>query len=112
MKHKIMFIVLALLVLVAPTAAMAAPAETSPAVYVPTAVDPAPAVTAIYGPYYDYVLAPTMQLSLTIDTGALFEGDQLMIDVLTNPYLFIAGLSLGVALLMAILAAIKGLRLS
>lgn len=58
------------------------------------------------------IAASTMQsLTINVNTDQLFSGAQLMIDALSNPYLFIAGLSLGVAILGAILAAVRGLRL-
>lgn len=75
------------------------------------AMNPASPVSP-YNPY-DYTISASTWQSLTINvnTAQLFSGAQLMIDALSNPYLFIAGLSLGVAILGAILAAVRGLRL-
>lgn len=67
---------------------------------------------ALANPYDYEISASTMQsLTINVNTDQLFSGAQLMIDALSNPYLFIAGLSLGVAILGAILAAVRGLRL-
>lgn len=58
-----------------------------------------------------YTLAQTSQLNIDLDTGQLFEGAQLIIDALSSPYLLIAGLGLGVAILAAILKAVQTIRL-
>ena len=60
---------------------------------------------------YEIAASSYQSLTINVNTGQLFSGAQLMIDALSNPYLFIAGLSLGVAILGAILAAVRGLRL-
>jgi hypothetical protein len=62
---------------------------------------------------YDYSLmaSTAYSLSIDLDTGQLFNGAQLIIDALTGPYLLIAGLSLGVAILGAVMAAVTRLRL-
>jgi hypothetical protein len=55
----------------------------------------------------------TLPISLTIslDTAQLFNGAQMMIDALSSPYLLIAGLGLGVAILAAVMRAVTSLRL-
>lgn len=58
-----------------------------------------------------YTLAQTGELNIDLDTGQLFEGAQLIIDALSSPYLLIAGLGLGVAILAAILKAVQTIRL-
>jgi hypothetical protein len=74
---------------------------------------PAVAHAANAAASYDYNLAYTTVASLTIDldTTQLFTGAQLIIDALSSPYLLIAGLGLGVAILGAILKAVTTLRL-
>lgn len=56
-----------------------------------------------------YTRAQTLEIDL--DTTQLFKGAQLIIDALSSPYLLIAGLGLGVAILAAILKAVTSLRL-
>lgn len=62
-----------------------------------------------WAPEVGYTLAQT--LDITLDTTQLFEGAQLIIDALSSPYLLIAGLGLGVAILAAILKAVQTIRL-
>lgn len=52
----------------------------------------------------------TQTLEITLDTSMLFEGAQLMINALGGPYMFIAGLGLGVAILGAIVVAVQRVR--
>ena len=61
-----------------------------------------------------YTLAQTGTegaLNINLDTDQLFSGAQLIIDALSSPYLLIAGLGLGVAILAAILKAVQTIRL-
>lgn len=60
-------------------------------------------------PEIGYTLAQTLEIDL--DTSQLFSGAQLIIDALSSPYLLIAGLGLGVAILAAILKAVQTIRL-
>lgn len=74
-------------------------------------------VSALPTGMYDISLAPEIgytlaqTLDITLDTTQLFEGAQLIIDALSSPYLLIAGLGLGVAILAAILKAVQTIRL-
>lgn len=61
-------------------------------------------------PFVPEAIQATAQISINLDTTSLFEGAQLMIDILSSPYLLVAGLSLGVAILGAIMGAITRLR--
>lgn len=61
-------------------------------------------------PFVPEAIQATAQISINLDTTSLFEGAQLMIDILSSPYLLVAGLSLGVAILGAIMSAITRLR--
>lgn len=54
---------------------------------------------------------PTDTLEITLDTNKLFEGANLMTTALSSPFLFIAGLGLGVAILGAIIRAVQSVRL-
>lgn len=75
------------------------------------------AVSAVSASPYDVDLLPEVgytlaqTLDITLDTTQLFEGAQLIIDALSSPYLLIAGLGLGVAILAAILKAVQTIRL-
>lgn len=126
--HKFILPVLLALLVLAPVsgAIAAAPAPDgssvmaidAPAVTTaPAAVNnPLPAdVAASLGPGYGYQLFATpMQtgsLNIELDTTQLFSGAQLMIDALGSPYLLIAGLGLGVAVLGAIMGAVRKVRL-
>ena len=62
---------------------------------------------------YGYTSTPELlaQLQVTIETETLFQGANLMLEALTGPYLLIAGLALGVAILAAIMRAVTTLRL-
>lgn len=53
----------------------------------------------------------TESLTISLDTTQLFSGAQLMIDALSSPYLLLAGLGLGVAILSAIMTAVNRIRL-
>lgn len=53
----------------------------------------------------------TETLAIDLDTTQLFSGAQLMINALSAPYLLIAGLGLGVAILGAIMTAVMRVRL-
>jgi hypothetical protein len=50
-------------------------------------------------------------LSIDLDTTSMFDGAQLIIDALGGPYLYIAGLALGAAILGAIIAAVSRIRI-
>jgi hypothetical protein len=52
---------------------------------------------------------PALQIDL--DTTSMFDGAQLIIDALGGPYLYIAGLALGAAILGAIIAAVSRIRI-
>lgn len=54
---------------------------------------------------------PTNTLEIELDTNKLFEGANLMTSALSGPFLFVAGLSLGVAILAAIIRAVQSVRL-
>jgi hypothetical protein len=62
-------------------------------------------------PFVPEAIQSTAQLTISLDTTQLFAGAQLMIDALSSPYLLIAGLGLGVAILAAIMSAVTRLRL-
>lgn len=62
-------------------------------------------------PFVPEAIQATSQLTISLDTSQLFAGAQLMIDALSSPYLLIAGLGLGVAILAAIMSAVTRLRL-
>lgn len=53
----------------------------------------------------------TETLEITLDTTQLFTGAQLMINALSGPYLFIAGLGLGITILAAIMIAVRNVRM-
>ena len=73
----------------------------------------APAAGEVIAKLPDYAIAASSMQSLTIDldTTQLFNGAQLIIDALSSPYLLIAGLGLGVAVLGAIIKAVSRVRL-
>lgn len=50
-------------------------------------------------------------LNIEIDTSSMLSGAQLIIDALGGPYLYIAGLALGAAILGAIIAAVSRIRI-
>lgn len=50
-------------------------------------------------------------LTINLDTTSMFDGAQLIIDALGGPYLYIAGLALGAAILGAIIAAVSRIRI-
>ena len=54
---------------------------------------------------------PEPALSIDLDTTSMFDGAQLIIDALGGPYLYIAGLALGAAILGAIIAAVSRIRI-
>ena len=66
---------------------------------------------SVAGSGYEIAASPAQTLTVNIPTEQLFAGAQLMIDALASPYMLIAGIGLGVAILGAILAAIRGLSL-
>lgn len=74
----------------------------------PIVADTANSIGGAMGPY-DYTTV--MSLTIDLDTTQLFTGAQLIIDALSSPYLLIAGLGLGVAILGAILNAVTKLRM-
>jgi hypothetical protein len=57
------------------------------------------------------MLEPEPALSIDLDTTSMFDGAQLIIDALGGPYLYIAGLALGAAILGAIIAAVSRIRI-
>ena len=71
---------------------------------IPAAMSAVPAAIAA-------TVMQTDTLSITLDTTQLFTGANLMLAALSSPYLFIAGLGLGVAILAAIMKAVTSLRL-
>jgi hypothetical protein len=73
----------------------------------------APAAERAVAHFPDYAIMASSYQSLTIDlnTAMLFEGAQLIIDALSSPYLLIAGLGLGVAILSAIIKAVTRVRM-
>lgn len=72
----------------------------------------APADTASVVPYeIGYTMVQSGSLNIQLDTSQLFSGAQLMIDALSSPYLLIAGLGLGVAILGAIVGAVNKVRI-
>ncbi|MCA9979325.1 MAG: hypothetical protein KDD89_00765 [Anaerolineales bacterium] len=77
----------------------------------PAVANAAPAVAQAAA--YGYGMTPTSYytLSVTIDTTMLFDGAQLIIDALGGPYMYIAGLALGAAILGAIIAAVARIRI-
>lgn len=66
------------------------------------------AVWAAYDLGYSMVQTDTLEIDL--DTSQLFNGAQVMIDALSSPYLLLAGFSLGVAILAAIMKAVRTIR--
>lgn len=109
----LMLVLVAAFVLAPVTSTYAAPADFGSATavnYVPgEAGEAAYYPTGMYAPALMATLAQT--LSLNIDTTSLFDGAQVILDALTTPYMFIAGLGLGAAILTAIMAAVIRLRL-
>lgn len=57
------------------------------------------------------VLQAEPQIQIDLDTTSLFQGANLMTAALSSPFLFIAGLGLGVAILGAIIRAVQSVRL-
>lgn len=119
-KYKILFVVLTLLVIgsvIMPGGVYAAGTEAvfQPDTEVRLAINPPLAAEEAYlspvYPTYGYEFSVPEQLSITVNSDQLLAGAQLMIDALGGPYLFIAGLGLGVAILAAILAAVTRIRL-
>lgn len=121
--HKFIFPILLALLVLAPVSGAIAAAPTpvdgssvmaaAPAALTAAVPPGSDQLVAALGPTYGYgIAAGTMQsLSIQLDTSQLFAGAQLMIDALSSPYLLIAGLGLGVAVLGAIMAAVKKVRL-
>lgn len=72
---------------------------------------PAPLILAAASPAYAIAATQASTLTIDLDTTKLFEGAQLMIDALSSPYLLLAGLGLGVAILSAIMAAVRKVRM-
>lgn len=109
LRYKVMFVILSLLLLgsiFVPAGGVAA-AE-------PERFYPPSAGGEFFAPVYpiqNYEFSVPEQLSITVDSDQLLGGAQLMIDALGGPYLFIAGLGLGVAILGAILAAVTRVRM-
>lgn len=65
-----------------------------------------------FNPFINALLqAPTNTLNIELDTTQLFNGANLMTSALSSPFLFIAGLGLGVAILGAIVRAVQSVRL-
>lgn len=108
LRHKILFIVLTLLLAVVAVLPAAPAAAAEPERFYSPASDEF--FAPVY-PIYGYEFSVPAQLSITVDSDQLLSGAQLMIDALGGPYLFIAGLGLGVAILAAILAAVTRIRM-
>lgn len=105
---KAKYVLMPVMVAVFMFAAVVAPAAAAGPV-----ADVVPAGENVELHYPSYAVAASSYQSLTVnlDTTQLFSGAQLIIDALSSPYLLIAGLGLGVAILAAIMKAVTGLRL-
>lgn len=79
----------------------------------PTYAAPAPGIASAAGGEYVSGISWGIMQSLTInlDTTQLFAGAQLIIDALSGPYLLLAGLGLGVAILATIVKVVRTIRL-
>lgn len=79
----------------------------------PTYAAPAPGMAPAVGGAYVAGINWSIVQSLTIDldTTQLFAGAQLIINALSGPYLLLAGLGLGVAILATIVKVVRTIRL-
>lgn len=106
MKAKLFFVFLTVLLALASVVTPSyAAGDTTELAYVPDE-------SYVYHSYvYDLTATSAQSLTIDLDMDQMFSGANTIIDALGSPYLYIAGLSLGVAILAAVLAAVKGLRI-